>query len=399
MNINKIKEDFPIFENKKDLIYFDSACMSLKPKQVVDKTNEYYYEYSGCVGRSMHSLGEEATSNVEEARKKLSKFFGAKKDKEIIFTRNTTEGINLVANSLNIKGGVVITGDKEHNSNLLPWIRLKDDGEIDYKIAESNEDNSFSIENFEKLIHEGNVRLVSITHSANLDGMSAPLKEITKIAHDAGAKVLVDAAQSAPHTELNVKKMDVDFLACSGHKMLGPSGIGMLYGKEEELNNLNTFLLGGETVTDSRYDSYDLEGIPHKFEAGLQNYSGMIGFGAATDYLKKIGMNNIHSHEIKLNKMLTEGLKSFPINMIGNTDPEKRGGVLSFYSEKVDPHEIALMLNSHNIMVRSGAFCVHSWFNKHNLPGAVRFSSYLYNSEEDCKKVIDFFNDNLKGLL
>jgi len=391
----KIREDFPVL--KKGIIYFDSACVSLKPRQVVEASNEYYEEYPACAGRSNHKLGNKVTEKVEESRNTISKFFNAKKPSEIIFTRNTTEGINLIANSFDLNGTVVTT-DKEHNSNLLPWIRLKELGKIKHKVVDSLQDNTFNMEKFEQILGEGNVKLVAIHHTSNLDGISVPLKEITKLAHEYNAKVLVDAAQSAGHHELDVKKLDIDFLACSGHKMLGPSGIGCLYGKEEELKKLNPFMLGGETVKESWIDRYELEEIPHRFEAGLQNYSGIIGFAAAVKYVDKIGRNNIHNHEVKLNSKLTHVITGLPVQIIGNRNAEMRGGITSFYS-KMDSHAISLILNQSNIMVRSGAFCVHSWFNKHKIKGAVRFSSYVYNTEEEVKVIDDFLNSRLLKML
>ena len=403
MNVDKIKQDFPIYDDK-DILYFDSACVSFKPRQVIDAINQYYYEYPACAGRSLHVLGNKVSDEIHRVRKNIAKFFSARKEHEVIFTRNTTEAINLVANSFDfgkdgINKGVVLTTDKEHNSNLVPWVKLAKKGIIKHKIIKTNDDNSFNFDNYEALLNEGNVKLVSVNFSSNLDGISNPVKEITKLAHDHGAKVLVDAAQAAGHKEINVKKLDIDFLASSGHKMLGPSGIGMLYGKEEALEQLDSFLVGGDTVKDTWYDRYEPEELPERFEAGLQNYAGMLGFGAAANYLRKIGMNNIQKHELKLNRILTSNMLELPFNIIGNHDAEKRGSILTFYSDKIDAHEIGIILGTYSIMVRTGVFCLHSWFNSRNIKGAVRFSSYIYNSEDDCYKVNDFINSKLRHLL
>jgi len=385
MNLNQLRNDFPIL--KKNIIYFDSACMSLKPQQVIDAMNSYYLEFPACAGRSMHSLANKATEAVNQSRKDIAKFFNAK-EQEIIFTRNTTEALNLVANSFS-KEDKILTSDKEHNSNLLPWQSKQ------HAILFSNEDNTFNFEELNKKIK--GTKLLSIVHTSNLDGVTNPIKEIIKIAHENETLVLIDAAQSAPHTEINVKKLDIDFLACSGHKMLGPSGIGCLYGKEDLLKELKPFLLGGETVIDSTYNSYQLEKVPNRFEAGLQNYSGIIGFAAATNYLRKIGLNNIEEHNIKLNKILSENLlPNKKIKLIGPKDYKQRSGIFSFNIENKDPHEIALMLNSMNIYIRSGAHCVHSWFNKINLKGSARASLYFYNTEEECKQFIENLNKILK---
>lgn len=381
MNPGKYRKDFPILN--KNIIYFDSACMSLKPQQVIDAMNSYYYEFPACAGRSMHSLARKAEEAVSTSRKDIAKFFNAKEN-EIIFTRNTTEGINLIANSLIEKNDKVLTSDKEHNSNLLPW-QLKSKHEILF----SNPDNTFNFEELNKKIK--NTRLLSIVHTSNLDGVTNPIKEIIKIAHENDVLVLIDAAQSAPHQEINVKKLGIDFLACSGHKMLGPSGIGCLYGKEDLLKSLKPFMVGGETVIDSTYTAHTFEKIPNKFEAGLQNYSGIIGFGAAVNYLKKI-LPDIEEHEQKLNKILTENLN---VNLIGPKDYKKRSGIFSFTANK-DHHEIALMLDSFNIKIRSGAHCVHSWFNAHNMKGSARASLYFYNTEDECKTFVEKLNKILK---
>lgn len=389
LNINKIREDFDILNreiNGKPIIYFDNACVTLKPKQVVEAMNNYYRDFPACGGRSMHKLGKRVTEEVEKSRKTIKKFINAKKNNEIIFTRNTTEGINLVTKSLDLKkGDKILQTDKEHNSNLLPCLALKEKG-ILHEIIESK-DNIFDLERFEEKIDK-NVKFVSVVHTSNLDGVTNPTKEIIKIAHDYGALVLLDAAQSVPHKEVDVKKLDTDFLAFSGHKMLGPSGTGILYGKEPLLKKLKPFLLGGETVIDSTYSSYELEDIPHRFESGLQNYAGIIGLGEAAKYLMKIGKPNIEKHELNLNKKITEALSE--VTLIGPEDPSLRGGIFSFNLGKADPHEIALMLDeSENIMVRSGAHCVHSWFNAHHLSGSVRASLYLYNTEEEAEKFIE----------
>ncbi len=391
MNIERVRQDFLILDKEikgKKIVYFDSSCVTLKPVQVVEKMNEYYNDFTACGGRSMHKFGKRVDEEVDNSRKILQKFFNAKRKNEIIFTKNTTEGINLVANSLDFKN-VLIT-DKEHNSNLLPWQLLKQKG-INYKIVKSNKDNTFNLEDFQDKIK--GVKLVSVVHTSNLDGVTNPAKEIIKIAHENNALVMLDGAQSAPHHEINLKKLDVDFFCCSGHKMLGPSGMGMLYGKLHLLEKLKPFIIGGDTVSDSTYDSFKLEAPPNKFEAGLQNYAGIIGFGEAVKYLKKIGMKNIEKHETKLNKKITSELPE--IDIIG-PNAELRSGIISFNYKNKSPHEITLLLDkAFNIMTRSGAHCVHSWFNAHNMKGSVRASLYIYNTEEEA----EFFIESLKKVI
>ncbi|MBW3023106.1 aminotransferase class V-fold PLP-dependent enzyme, partial [Candidatus Woesearchaeota archaeon] len=278
---------------------------------------------------------------------------------------------------------------KEHNSNLIPWLNLKDKTGINIKFFEFG-----NIDDFEKKM-SGDVKLVSCVQTSNLDGTSQDIKEISKIAHKKGAKVVVDAAQSAPHKEVDVRKLDVDFLACSGHKMLGPTGTGILYGKLEELGRLKQFISGGETVKDSTYKSFVMEEIPERFEAGLQDYAGIVGFGEAVNYLKKVGMRNIQNQEIKLNKIITESL-SKSVEVLGGEDCEERPGIFSFNIKGIDMHEISGMLNSANIMIRSGMHCCHSWFNSRNLKGSARASLYFYNTEEEAEMFFKEINKIIK---
>jgi len=393
MDVEKIRADFPALHQKlkgKPVIYMDSACMSLRPKQVVEAMDEYYYKYPGCAGRSIHKFGEMVTEKYVEARRKIGKFLDAKSENEIVFTRNTTEGINLVANTFDLKSGDdVLTSDREHNSNLLPWQLLKKSKGIKHEIVFSAPDTTFDIGEFERKVKSigDRLKLVSMVHTSNLDGYTLPVKEIIKIAHNAGAIVLLDGAQSVPHQKIDVRKLDVDFLAFSGHKMLGPSGIGVLYGKYELLEKLSPFLLGGDTVKDTTYESCVLLSPPEKFEAGLQNYAGAIGLGVATDYLNKVGLDNIENHEKKLNEIITDGIKNIKgLSILGPSDPRLRGGVISFNIEGMFPHDIAIMLDdAANIMIRSGAHCVHSWFNAHGIRGSARATLYLYNTKEEAE--------------
>ncbi len=393
MNINKIRQDFPILNRKingQPIIYFDNACMTLKPEQVIDAINDYYLNYSACAGRSIHNLGSEVTVRYNDARDKIRKFINARESKEIIFTKNTTESINLLARSLRLKkGDIVLTTDREHNSNLIPWHIQKDLRGIDHRVVKSNEDNTFNLERFENLM-SNKVKLVSMVHTSNLDGYSIPAREIIKIAHDYGALVLLDGAQSASQLSIDVQKLDIDFFAFSIHKMLGPTGIGVLYGKYDLLKNFEPFIVGGNTVEKSTYNSHTLLDSPEKFEAGLQNYAGAIGAGAAADYIMKIGKENIAEYINKLNSYISSKIINIPgISIIGPADPALRGGVISFNIENYEPHNIAVLLDEVNIMVRSGVFCVHSWFYANNIKGAVRVSLYFYNTIEECKILID----------
>ena len=398
MNVDKIREDFPVLQKKingKFIIYFDSSCVTLKPKQVIEAMNEYYESYPGCAGRSIHRFGSKVTDKVKESREKIAKFIGAKKPEEIIFTRNTTEGINLLAHSLDLKkNDIVLTTDREHNSNLIPWQMLVKTIGIKHKTVFSKKDMTFDTENFKNIVK--GAKIVSFVHCSNLDGYTTPAEEIIKIAHDNDALVILDGAQSAPHKTVNVKKLDVDFFAFSGHKMLGPSGIGALYGKQHLIEELNPFIVGGDTVQNSTYDSCVFLKPPEKFEAGLQNYAGMVGFAEAASYIDNVGKENIQRHEIELNKIITQGVEEIDgSSIIGPHSPELRGGITSFNIKGIKYHDIAIMLDERaNIMIRSGQHCVHSWFNGHGIEGSARVSLYLYNTKEEAK----VFIDNLKEI-
>jgi len=400
LDVDKIREDFPVLQRKingKPILYLDSACITLKPHQVIKVMQDYYYNFPACTDRSSHKLSMEVSEACEEARIKIQKFFNAKRCEEIIFTRNATEAINLVAQGLDLKeGDVVITTDKEHNSNLIPWLRLKKERGIIHKVVKSNPDNTFNLESFGKLINP-RVKLVSMVHTSNIDGYTLPAKKIVDIAHRNGSLVLLDGAQSAPQMPIDVQELDVDFFACSIHKMLGPTGVGILYGKYELLQKLHPLNIGGDTVSDSTYLSFSLLPPPAKFEAGLQDYAGIIGAGAAIDYLNRVGMKNIKAHETRLNKIITEGIKDFPgIRIIGPSDPALRGGIVNFTVDYLGAQDIAMILDeTANIMVRAGRHCVHSWYNSRKIKESVRASVYIYNTSWEA----EFFVHHLLTIL
>jgi len=389
-NLQKYRNDFPLLSQANAPIYFDNACQSLRPNSVIEAMSDYYENYPACAGRSNHKLANKVAQKCDMARKKIASFINTGRSEEIIFTRNTTEGLNLVAHSLGLKSGdIVLTTDKEHNSNLVPWQMLAKTIGIKHEVVFSKSDNTFDIEAFKKLLNP-QVKLVSMGFSSNLDGVSIPVSEIIKLAHQNGSLVLLDAAQAAAHQPIDVRRLDVDFLSFSGHKMLGPSGMGVLYGKYQLLEKLNAFMTGGDTVVSTTYDSFEFLKPPEKFEAGLQDYAGIIGLEAAVEYLGKIGLKTIHEHEKTLNQYASAALKEVPgLTIIGPEDASLRGGILSFYVKNMDSHQIALMLDqSAGIMVRSGQHCVHSWFNHHNLKGSVRASFYFYNTMDEVERFI-----------
>lgn len=394
MDLKKIRQDFPLLADAaggKAVTYFDNACQSLRPRLVIEAINQYYLKTSACSGRSNHHLAAEVTRGVDQARSTVAKWIGASRKEEIVFTRNTTEGINLVANSVGLKNGdTVLITDKEHNSNLIPWqMQAKKQG-ISLKIVPSLEDNTFDMEAYTRLLADG-VRLVSFGYTSNLDGVEIPAGDVIKKAHQAGALTLLDAAQTAPHRQINLKALDVDFLAFSGHKMLGPSGTGVLFGKYHLLEKMEPFLVGGDTVASSSYTSCEFLPPPEKFEAGLQDYAGILGLEAAVRYLQGIGFVAIRKQELLLNQVITAELKDLAgIKLIGPCDAALRGPIFSFYFEGIDSHHVALMLDQMaNILVRSGQHCVHSWFNAHQIHGSVRASVYFYNTEEEAALFIN----------
>lgn len=393
--LNNCRDDFPTLQDENAPAYLDNACVTLKPQTVVDAIHAYYTQSPGCGGRSVHRYGTTVSKSVSDARKKVGDFLNAASTNEVVFTRNATHSINQIAHGLSWKkGDVVLTTDREHNSNLVPWLQLEQEQGVDHRVVRSNEDNTFNLESFEQACHDANGRLkmVAMSHVGNLDGVAVPIKEVTKIAHDFGALVAVDGAQSTPHMTVDVQALDIDFLSFSIHKMCGPSGMGGLWGRYELLDGMRTIQSGGQTVTQSTYDQATWAAPPARFEGGLGNFSGMMATGAAIDYLSALDMNEVHEHEISLNRIMTDGVKDLPgLNIIGPEDPSQRGGICSLLMDNLPAHDVALLLDeAEGVMVRSGQHCVHSWFADRNHPqGSLRASAYLYNTEEDVRRFVD----------
>jgi len=391
MDISKYRKDFPILNSEASPVYLDSACMTLRPQAVIDAITDYYTNYPACGGRSVHKLSWQVTENFEMARDSLRRFMGAETSSEIVFTKNATESMNIVANGLNLKqGDRVLTSDKEHNANVVPWHHLAKYKGIKYEVLPAKDNYYFDIEALKESLNS-KTKLFSFVHTSNLDGHTNPAKEIVEICHDKGVRVMIDTAQSAPHKEINVVDLDVDFAAVSAHKFCGPSGMGALYGKYDELKELIPTYVGGSTVVNSTYKDYELLPPPSCFEPGLQNYAGAIGSGAAAEYIMNIGRDNIQEHENKLNKLMTKELKDVEsLDLVGPSDANQRGGIFSFNLDGWDPTEIAMHLDEeYNIAIRSGMHCVHSWFNSRGIKGTARASVYLYNNEND---VLSFTN-------
>jgi len=403
MDFRKLRKDFPTLRLEDAPTYLDNACVTLKPDSVVDSIHEYYTKYPSCGGRSVHRYGTKVSQETSRSRSKLQKFLNAESVNEVVFTRNATHSLNQVAHGLSwSKGDVVLTTDREHNSNLVPWLQLEQEQGIDHRIVASNADNTFDMEAFEKACADAGskLKLVSMSHVGNLDGVKIPIKEITKVAHDHDALVCVDGAQSTPHMNVDVQDLDIDFLAFSIHKMCGPSGMGGLWGRYDVLDGLRTIQAGGQTVASSTYDSIEWAKPPARFEGGLGNFSGIIATGAAIDYLSKIDLNDVHEHEVRLNQIMTDGIKDLPgIDIIGPLDARKRGGICSILMQDLPVHDIAILLDeAAGVMVRSGQHCVHSWFNSRgHLNGSLRASAYLYNTEEEARLFVETFTEAVQA--
>ncbi len=395
MDMSEVRKDFPTI--RKNLgIYLDNACQSLRPDQVIRAMDEYYEEYPACGGRSVHSMATRVSVAIDDTRSSLADFFGTDDPDCYIFTKNTTEGLNTAAYGLGLKkGDVVVTTDTEHNSNHVPWLFLEENTGIKRRMSKSGEDGVFDMESF-KACMDRDVKVVSVQHTSNVTGSSVPVKAITEIAHDYGATVIIDGAQAAPHMPVDLKKIDADIYCLSMHKMLGPSGMGIMYGKKEVLEKLRPLTLGGGTVGLATYDSVSLAPVPDRFEAGLLNYAGIIGTKAAIDYLSKVGMENVERWDAELLKRAFANLEEVKgLHIVGPDRPGKRCGILSFNIDGLVSHDIAMMLDSMTgVMIRSGMHCAHPFYVSRAIDGSARASTYLYNSPEE----IDIFTDTVRKI-
>ena len=391
LDVRDVRKDFAIL--KTGLIYLDSTATSLTPEPVLQKMLEFYHQYRANVERGIHRLSQKASEEYERVRAKVADFVNAKSESEIIMTQNATAGINMIANGLNWKkGDKVVTSLIEHHSNFLAWIRLKNKLGTDLEVVWPKEPIVHGLldpADFEKVIDD-KTKLVTVTHVSNVLGVVTPINEIIEIAHEHGAYVLVDGAQSVPHMKLDVQKMGCDFLAFSGHKMCGPTGSGVLYIRQDLTDEVEPLCIGGGTIADVGMDYYTLEKSPMKFEAGTPGIAEAIGLGAAVDYLRGIGMENIENHERKLTKQMYEGLTGLAKVEVYGPEPEFKIGIVSFNVGDLNPHDVALALDvSANIMVRSGHHCAMPLTkNIIRKSGSVRASVYLYNTKEEIDKLI-----------
>lgn len=383
------KKDFPLLKNSQ-VAYLDNAATAQRPQAVLEAEKSFYEKYNANPLRGLYELGMEATECYEEAREAVRDFLHAGKSSEIIFTRNTTESINLLAYSYGLtnlkKGDEILVGIDSHHSNLLPWQMVARQTGASLKFLECEMDGRFTEEAVKKAV-TSHTKLAAITHVSNVIGRVNPVEDIIKMVHQAGGVVVVDAAQSTPHIPIDVQKMDADFLAFSGHKLMGPMGIGVLYGKEKLLQNMPPFLTGGEMIESVTRKSAVYAQLPHKFEAGTVNGGGAWGLKAAIDYINSIGFEKIEEKEKTLTAIAMEELKKIPhVHVIGSEDPTEHNGIVSFTIDGVHPHDIASILDSAHVDVRAGHHCAQPLLAHLGVMVTARASISFYNSEEDVRK-------------
>ena len=402
MDVNRIRQDFPILSREVyglPLVYLDNAATSQKPRSVIQALVDYYEGYNSNVHRGVHSLSMEATDRYEEARTKVARFIGAAEPESIVWTRNTTEGINLVAHSWaqqNIKpGDEIVVSQIEHHSNLVPWQQVAAARGAALRFLPMAEDGSMEMDQVDSIITP-RTRLLAVVHSSNSLGTIHPVKELAAKARSVGAAVLIDGAQSVPHMPVDVEDLDCDFLAFSGHKMLGPTGIGALYARREMLEEMEPFLTGGEMVLEVSYEQASWNELPMRFEAGTPNIADAIALGAAVDYLDALGMDSVRAHEVELTRYALKRFRELEeIDVFGPADLDQRGGIVSFNSADVHPHDLGTVLDRQGIAIRTGHHCTMPVMRKMGLAATARASFYVYNTEEE----VDLLVDGLKQAL
>jgi cysteine desulfurase / selenocysteine lyase len=396
LDVDEIRKEFPIFQRETKpgtpLVYLDTTATSQKPRAVIEAMDSYYRRSNANIHRGVHTLAEEATAMYEQARVKIARFINAPSAHQIIYTRNTTESINLVAYSwarANLKAGdLIILTEMEHHSNLVPWQILQAERGIELDFIPVTEDGLLDLEAYKTLLARG-PKLVSFTHMSNVLGTINPVAEIIRLAHEAGAVTLVDAAQSVPHLKVDVQALDADFLAFSAHKMCGPTGIGALYGKMELLEAMPPFLGGGDMIKEVKLRSFRPNALPYKFEAGTPAIAESVGFGAAVDYLSSLGMDAIAAHEHEITEYALERLEEVPGVRLFGPDAQYKGGVAAFTLEGVHPHDVAQILDQDGIAIRAGHHCAQPLHEKFGIPASSRASFYLYNTKAEVDLLVN----------
>ncbi|QOZ90213.1 cysteine desulfurase [Streptococcus suis] len=394
MDFERIRKDFSILDqvvNDEPLVYLDNAATTQKPQQVLDVLADYYQKDNANVHRGVHTLSERATARYEAARQKVADFIQAKSSKEILFTRGTTTGLNWVAQfarEILQPDQEVIISVQEHHSNIIPWQQACQQTGAKLRYV-TLKDGELDMDHLRSLL-SSKTKFVSLAHVSNVLGSVAPIGEIAELVHQVGAYLVVDGAQSVPHMAVNVQELDVDFYAFSGHKMLGPTGIGVLYGKEELLNRMSPVEFGGEMIDFVYEQSATWKELPWKFEAGTPNIAGAIGLGAAIDYLTEIGMDAIQAHEAELVDYIFPKLQAIPgLTIYGSQDLSKRTGVIAFNLDDLHPHDVATALDYEGVAVRAGHHCAQPLLRYLQVPATVRASFYIYNTKADCDKLVE----------
>lgn len=404
LEVNEIRKDFPILSriiNGKPLVYFDNAATTQKPFSVIKAISDYYASYNANIHRAVYQIAEEATDAYEKTRDKVCKFINAHSREEIIFTRNATEAINLVAYSWGRKvigkGDTIILSELEHHSNIVPWQMLCKEKKA--KIEYLNVDNNGNLDlgKLESCIQQNNVKLISLSHMSNALGNIIPIESMIKYAHSFGIPFFVDGAQSVPHIRTDVTDLNCEFLAFSGHKMLGPTGVGVLYAKKEILECMNPFIGGGDMIKEVHKYETTYNDLPYKYEGGTPNIADVIGFSHALDYLNKIGMDNIRRHELDLTKYALECLSSLKgMKLYGDDNLSRRGGIISFNLGDIHPHDLATILNDDGIAIRSGHHCAQILMEKLDVSATSRASFYIYNTQEEINIFINALGKAIK---
>ena len=405
LDVSRIREDFPVLARKvydgMPLVWLDSAATTQKPRQVIQALVDYYEGYNANVHRGVHALSMESTQKYEEARQKVADFVNAESADCLIWTRNTTEGINLVAHSWaedNIRAGdeIVVTA-LEHHSNLVPWQQVAARKDAKVRVLPLADDHTLDMAAADEIIG-ARTRLLAVSHASNAVGTINPVRELAAKARAVGAAVLVDGAQSVPHMPVDVRDLDCDFLAFSGHKMLGPTGIGGLYVKREALERMQPFLTGGEMVLAVSYEDASWNELPMRFEAGTPNIADAIGLGVAVDYLQALGMDNVREHEIALTTYALDAFKELEeeLDVYGPKDARKQGGIVSFHHPDVHPHDLGTVLDRRGIAIRTGHHCAMPMVQSLGVPATARASVYLYNTEQEIDMLVDALKEALR---
>lgn len=397
LSIENIRKDFPILKRKvrdnKPLVYLDNASTTQKPKQVIDALTNYYNNYNANIHRSVYSIAEEATEAYEKVRDKVAKFLNISKREEIIFVRGTTEGINLVAYAWGRKhikeGDIIVTTEYEHHSNIVPWQLLVKEKGAKLEYIEINDNGELILDQLDKYLATGKVKLVVFSLMSNVLGTISDAEKIISKCHEAGVKTLVDAAQAVPHMSVDVTKLGCDFFAFSAHKMLGPTGIGVLWVRKSVLETMDPFHGGGDMIREVHKYETTWNDLPYKFEAGTPNIADVIGFGSAIDYLSQLGMETVRKHEMELTQYALDKMSQIKgIVIYGPKDVSKRGGVISFNFHDVHPHDVATIVDREGVAIRSGHHCAQVLMEKLNVAATNRASFYIYNTKQDVDKLI-----------